>query len=259
MKKRPVVGVPCDIKMLGPHPFHAAGEKYLAAVDGGADCVPILLPVPPIGLTHEDAFALCDGFLFTGSHSNVHPSLYGGPAPRDGVMLDTQRDALTIPLMKEAVTRGVPVFTICRGFQEMNVVFGGTLHQHLQEVPSEPGYAPRFDHREDKEAPLEVQYGPAHDVDFTPDGWFARTVGALKIRVNSLHGQGVNVPGPGLVVEGRAPDGTVEAMRVKDAIGFAVGVQWHPEWLFRDNPVSMALFKAFGDAVRAHAASKQTN
>lgn len=251
--------MPCDIKMLGPHPFHAVGEKYLAAVDGGADCVPILLPVPPIGLTHEDAFALCDGFLFTGSHSNVNPSLYGGPAPREGVMLDAQRDALTIPLMKAAVARGVPVFTICRGFQEMNVVFGGTLHQHLLEVPSEPGYAPRFDHREDKEAPLEVQYGPAHDVDFVPDGWFARTVGTLKIRVNSLHGQGVNVPGPGIIVEGRAPDGTVEAMRVKGASGFAVGVQWHPEWLFRDNPVSMALLKAFGDAVRAHAASKLTH
>lgn len=258
-KKRPVVGIPCDVKMLGPHPFHAVGEKYIAAVDRASDCQPVLLPLPrpPLERTPldkeadlDEIFALCDGIFLPGSHSNVHPSHYDGPDPREGVLLDPQRDALTLSLIRACVDRAVPLFVVCRGFQELNVAYGGTLFQHLEESEAEKGYAPRFDHRENKDAPLDEQYGPAHKVTLETGGAFERILGTTEIDVNSLHGQGVNRVGEGLLVEGRAPDGAVEAMRVAGAKAFAMGVQWHPEWHYWDNPVSQALFGAFGDAVR---------
>jgi putative glutamine amidotransferase len=266
-QRRPVVGVPCDVKLLGPHPFHAVGEKYIAAVEGGAGTKPILLPVPrftaeagPFDVEAEldEIFSLCDGIFLTGSHSNVHPKHYEGASPRDGVLLDEQRDALTLDLIRACVTRAVPLFCVCRGFQELNVAFGGTLHQHLQEVPGEPGYAPRFDHRENKDDPLEKQYAPAHEVTFTPGGLFEKIVGERTVRVNSLHGQGIARPATRLVVEGRAPDGTIEAASIDGASAFALGVQWHPEWKYWENPVSQKLLRAFGDAVR-EAASVASN
>lgn len=260
--RRPIVGVPCDVKMLGPHPFQAVGEKYIAAVDGGAGARPLLLPVPrftaeagpfDIEAEIEDILSLCDGIFLPGSHSNVHPKHYEGPAPREGVLLDEQRDGLTLDLIRACVERAVPLFCVCRGFQELNVAFGGSLHQHIHEVPSEPGFAPRFDHREDKDAALEVQYGPAHSVDLLPGGRFAELLGTTSIEVNSLHGQGIARPATRLIVEGRAADGTVEAVSFKDAPGFVLGVQWHPEWKYWENPVSQKLFAAFGTALRQSA------
>lgn len=251
--RRPVVGVPCDVKMLGPHPFHAVGEKYIAAIAEGADCLPILIPVPPAPIDHDEIFALCDGIFLTGSWSNVHPDTYGGAPARDGVLHDSQRDILTLPLIRATVARGMPLLCVCRGFQEMNVAFGGTLHQHLEEAPAEPGYAPRLDHREDKDAPLAEQYGPAHEVRIEPGGQLGQIIRTQTIWVNSLHGQGVDRIGNGLAVEARAPDGTIEALSAASAESFALAVQWHPEWRFQENPVSLNLFHAFGDAVRAHA------
>ncbi|MDO8290819.1 MAG: gamma-glutamyl-gamma-aminobutyrate hydrolase family protein [Parvibaculum sp.] len=256
---RPVVGIPCDVKMLGPHPFHAVGEKYLAAVDRGADTRPILLPVPrfaaeagrfDIEAELDDIFALCDGIFLTGSHSNVHPKHYEGLPPREGVMLDEQRDTLTLDLIRACVDRAVPLFCVCRGFQELNVAFGGSLHQHIHEVPSDPGYAPRFDHREDKDAPLDTQYAPAHDITLTQGGSLQKLLGTSSVKVNSLHGQGIARPADRFLIEARALDGTVEAASIRDAKNFTLGVQWHPEWKYWDNPVSQKLFKAFGDAVR---------
>lgn len=245
--------------MLGPHPFHAVGEKYIAAIDGAADCQPILIPVPREPFSGvddhlEEIFALCDGVFLTGSHSNVHPENYGGTPPRDGVLSDRQRDALTLRLIRAATERAVPLFAVCRGFQEMNVAFGGTLHQHIHEEPSEPGYAPRMDHREDKEDPLAIQYGPAHDVMFRQGGFFEKLLGTRKIVVNSLHGQGIDRKADRLIAEGRAIDGTIEAVTVEGAKSFALGVQWHPEWEYWNNPESQKLFRAFGDAVRQAAA-----
>ncbi len=259
LRRRPIIGIPCDVKMLGPHPFHAVGEKYIAAVDGAAGGRPVLLPVPrlsaeagPLDVAREidDIFALCDGIFLTGSVSNVHPRHYDGPAPREGTLLDEQRDTLTLDLIRACVERAVPLFCVCRGFQELNVAFGGSLYQHIHEIPSESGYAPRLDHREDKNAPLDLQYAPAHDVLLTKGGLFEKILGTDKIAVNSLHGQGIARPATRLVIEGRALDGTVEAARIKDAPAFAAGVQWHPEWKYWDNPVSQKILKAFGDAVR---------
>jgi putative glutamine amidotransferase len=258
--RRPIVGVPSDAKLLGQHPFHAVGEKYLAAVEIAADCMPIMLPALLDMKTGEpdisEILAVCDGILLTGSPSNVHPKHYGGPAPREHVLLDEKRDALTLALIRAAASMGTPVFCICRGFQEMNVAFGGTLHQHLEEAESLEGFTARHDHRENKTAPLDTQYGPAHQVLIEKGGLFERLFGARSLTVNSLHGQGIDRLAPGLRIEARAGDGTIEAASLPSAKNFVAGVQWHPEWKFWENPDSQIIFRAFGDAVRDAAAAR---
>ena len=233
--------------MIGPHPFHAVGEKYIAAVRDGAGAIPLLIPVLENPIALEEILTVVDGIFLTGSPSNVAPSNYGGPAPREGVLQDQRRDVTTLPLIRQIVETGKPLFAVCRGFQELNVAYGGTLHQHVQEVPG------RFDHREDKNAALDVQYAPAHDVELTRGGLLERIAGTRSVKVNSLHAQGVDRLADGLVVEAVAADGTVEAIRVANARTFALGVQWHPEWKFRENAFSTGLFEAFGQSLRTSA------
>ncbi|HEX4534414.1 MAG TPA: gamma-glutamyl-gamma-aminobutyrate hydrolase family protein [Rhizomicrobium sp.] len=245
MRKRPhIVGIPCDRRMVGPHPFHMVGEKYITAVRDGAGALPLLIPVLPNPISIDEILEAVDGLLFTGSPSNVSPKLYGGAAPREGVLQDEHRDGTTIPLLKAAIARGVPVLCVCRGFQELNVAFGGTLHQHLQEV------AGRIDHREDKDASLETQYGPVHPVT-VHGGLLAKIAPAKSFEVNSLHSQGVDKLAPGFHADAIAPDGTVEAISMPAAKGFLLGLQWHPEWRWADNAVSRAIFAAFGAALNA--------
>ncbi len=248
--KRPVIGVPADRRMIGLHPFHAVGEKYLLAVVEAAGALPLIVPALGEHVDLDELLRVVDGIVFTGSPSNVEPSRYEGPASTAGTLHDAARDATTLPLIPRAVSRGVPVLGICRGFQEMNVAFGGTLHQKLQEVQ---GYA---DHREDEKQPLEVQYGPAHDVILEPGGLLRSFADTDRIRVNSLHSQGVERLGRNLAVEARAPDGVIEAFRVQDAPRFALAVQWHPEWQVMSSTFSKALFAAFGDASRDRARNK---
>ena len=230
--------------MIGPHPFHAVGEKYIAAVRDGANALPLLIPVLDKPLDLAEILETVDGIFLTGSPSNVAPKRYGGAAPRDGVLQDERRDATTLPLIRAIVDHGMPLLAVCRGFQELNVAYGGTLHQHVEEVPG------RIDHREDKTASLDVQYAPAHDVTLTPGGLLERVAGRTTAKVNSLHSQGIDRLGEGLVVEATAPDGQIEGVRVKDARAFALGVQWHPEWCFWENDFSKALLSAFGEAMR---------
>ena len=223
------------------------GEKYIEAIARGARALPMLVPVLEPVLDPEALLAACDGLLFTGSPSNVEPHHYGGPASAPGTLHDPSRDATTLPLIPQAIAAGVPVLAICRGFQEMNVAYGGTLHQRLHEV----GFS---DHREDESTPLDVQYGPAHEVLLEPGGLLRDMAGTDRLLVNSLHWQGVATLGRGLETEARAPDGVVEAFRVQGSTSFALGLQWHPEWQFEKNPFSSALFAAFGDASRRRAA-----
>lgn len=234
--------------MIGPHPFHAVGEKYVVAVRDGARAIPLLIPVLEDPIAMDGILSIVDGVFLTGSPSNVAPDLYGGQKPREGVLQDRRRDNTTLPLIRHAISSGKPFLAVCRGFQEMNVAFGGTLHQHLEEIPG------RFDHREDKSAPLDIQYASAHDIALAPGGFLERLAGKPAVRVNSLHGQGVDRLGEGLVVEATAPDGTIEAIRPADARAFALGVQWHPEWRFWEDAFSASIFGAFGDAL-----GKQTN
>ena len=239
--------------MIGPHPFHAVGEKYIAAVVQAADCLPLLIPVLETPLDVIEILARVDGIFFPGSPSNVEPARYAGPPSMPGTLHDPHRDATTLSLIPRAVATGVPVFGVCRGFQEMNVALGGTLHQRVQDVV---GFS---DHREDKDQPLEVQYAPAHEVLLAPGSLMAKLAGADRVQVNSLHSQGIDKLAPGLIVEARAPDGLIEAFRVEAARGFALAVQWHPEWQVMSNPFSMALFAEFGKAASKQKTDRQNS
>jgi len=253
-KHTPVVGIACDRRMVGDHAFHMVGEKYITAVREGADVIPLLIPVLDPPLTTAELLEQFDGLLFTGSSSNVAPHYYGGHEPRNRNLLDEARDAVTLPLMREAETAAVPMLSICRGFQELNVAFGGTLHQHLSEVE---GYT---DHSVgDRKRSLEKQYGPVHDVHVKRGGVLEKLLpGVESFQVNSLHSQGIDRLAPPLRVEATAPDGTIEAVSMDRAQAFLFGVQWHPEWRFAENQVSKTLFAAFGDAVRAYAEKRRS-
>ena len=242
-----VVGLPCDVKMFGQLPFHAVGEKYIDAVREVTGALPLLIPVTRTPLDIDQILSVVDGIFFPGARSNVDPALYGGTPPREGNVADPQRDAITLPLIRETVRRGTPLLAVCRGMQEMNVAFGGTLHQFVHELPG------RHNHLADRSVPPTEQYEPAHEVTVLPEGKLAAITGAVKLRVNSLHSQGVDVLAPNLRTEAVAPDGTIEAVSIDDAPGFALGIQWHPEWQVMTTPAYKAIFEAFGAALRAQA------
>jgi putative glutamine amidotransferase len=243
--RRPIVIVPACSRDIGLHPYHAVQAKYIEAVVLGGQCMPLIVPALGAGLELETVLATADGILLTGAASNVHPSHYAQSIRDPSLPQDAARDATTLPLVRAALKRGIPIFAICRGFQEMNVALGGTLHQAVQEVPG------MLDHRENPDDPLATQYGPAHAVHLAPGGLLASILGSgSDITVNSLHGQGVDRLAPGLQVEATSEDGLAEAFSAPSASAFALGVQWHPEWQLASNPASMRLFGAFGQACR---------
>jgi putative glutamine amidotransferase len=255
---KPLIGIVADVNHKPKHPVHSVGEKYIDAVTGGAGGLALLLPalIDRPGAAFTDAqdihqiLDLVDGIFLTGATSNVNPQAYGAALEDPDSPADAARDHVTLSLIRAAVRRGTPLLGVCRGFQEINVALGGTLHQAVHTVP---GLA---DHRERDADPIAVQYGPAHSISLTPGGLFARLAGAATAQVNSVHGQGVARLAPGLVVEATAPDGLVEAFR-GEGPNFLAAVQWHPEWLFRENPLSTAIFQAFGAAARAWQTSRR--
>lgn len=249
MLSQPLVGLPTDHKQIGAHPFLAVGEKYVRAVVDGADAVPLLLPTLEPVLPLRQMLDRIDGLLLTGSVSNIEPHRYSDESSYEGNLLDPRRDATNLALIPLAVEMGVPLLAICRGFQEVNVAFGGSLYQKVHEQPG------LLDHRENPDDPLDKQYGPAHPVALEADGLLAGIAGSDEAMVNSLHGQGVARLGAGLIVEARAPDGLIEAFRHGSA-AFLVGVQWHPEWRVTENPFYLGLFQAFGAACRVRAAQR---
>ena len=249
---KPIIGVVADMNRKSKHPLHTVQDKYLDAITAGSNAVAFILPAlidrPGGAFTDpgdiETVLSHLDGVFLTGATSNVNPAAYGATLADPESPADLARDHVTLALIRAAIARGVPVLGVCRGFQEINVALGGTLHQQVHAVP---GFA---DHRENAAATLDGQYGPAHPVAFTPGGLLNRLTGQSATQVNSLHGQGVDRLAAGLAVEATAPDGLVEAFRGEPP-GFLLAVQWHPEWGFRDNPVSKSMFEAFGDAARA--------
>ncbi|MDZ4210232.1 MAG: gamma-glutamyl-gamma-aminobutyrate hydrolase family protein [Methylotenera sp.] len=243
-KRKPVVLIPADVKQLGEHPFHVAGHKYIMAVAEAAGALPLVVPAISDLLDIDVLLAMADGILLTGAVSNVHPSHFGQTVHNPSLPLDPARDALTLKLVQAAINAEVPLLAICRGFQEINVAFGGSLHQAVHEVSG------LNDHREAKESTLDIQYGESHLIDLVASGQLAQIVGARQMMVNSIHGQGIDKLGAGLVAEAFASDGLVEALRVEHAKAFTLGVQWHPEWKVMENPQYLAIFKAFGDACR---------
>jgi putative glutamine amidotransferase len=242
---KPLVGISCCTKLFGTFgmPNHAASDTYIRATDQIVGAVPVLMPANGGTCDIATLLSRLDGVILTGSRSNVHPSLYGGPPHAEGTPEDDKRDAVTLPLIRAAIAAGLPVLAICRGLQELNVALGGSLHQRLQDLPG------RMDHSTPMQPAPRVRQGKAHSVRLTKGSWLHRLAGESEIAVNSLHNQGIDRLAPGLVAEGVAPDGTIEAVRVHSAPGFAIGVQWHPEYDFETDALSRRIFEAFGEAV----------
>jgi putative glutamine amidotransferase len=256
--KRPVIGVIANTRLVEDR-FTAqlCGESSLRAVADVTGALPMMFAGCPRITEIGALLDSVDGILLTGGRANVHPTRYGAePHPRYEPY-DERRDALALALVEACVSRGVPLFGICRGMQEMNVAFGGTLHPEIRELPGRVNHRmPRLDNGE-IHPDLEVIFGERHDVHLTPGGAFAKLLRRETIRVNSLHGQGILEPARRIVIEGVADDTTIEAIRVADAPGFALGVQWHAEYDPQKNPINRALFQAFGAAVSNRARSAQ--
>ncbi|MEM5493745.1 gamma-glutamyl-gamma-aminobutyrate hydrolase family protein [Hoeflea sp. AS16] len=250
---KPVIGVIGNYYNLeNRFSVQLAGQNNLQAIADVAGALPLIFAGNP-GITDiSDLLDAVDGVLLTGARANVHPARFGAePDPRYEPY-DEARDAVALPLVEACVAKGVPLFGICRGFQEMNVAGGGSLHPEIRDLPGRMNHRmPRLETGEVHPDP-DVVFGDRHDVKLVPDGVFARILGRESIRVNSLHGQGVLKLGDRIVAEGVAEDGTIEAIRFKDAIGFALGVQWHAEYDPQHNPVNRPLFQAFGEAVKAY-------
>ncbi len=256
---RPLIGVTACFKENGRGGWHhTVGDKYVKAALQAAGGLPVLIPA--IGPEFESGQAMTealdrlldalDGVLLTGSPSNVEPHHYGGDKSRDGTAHDAARDATTLPLIRHCIDRGVPLFAICRGLQEVNVALGGTLHQLVHEVEG------RRDHRSPKSPDVDVNYAPAHPIDIVEGGVLQRLLGERRVMVNSLHAQGVDRLAPRARLEAVAEDGQVEAFSVPDAPAFVLALQWHPEYRALENPVSMKLFDAFAAACRARAVAR---
>jgi putative glutamine amidotransferase len=240
-----------NITMIGDYPAHATGTSNSEAVAQVCDAIPLMIPTDPRFVRTDELLDLCDGFLLTGGRPNVHPSEYGEEETPAHGCFDRCRDAVTLPLIRACVERGQPFLGVCRGFQEVNVAMGGTLYPEIRDLPG------RMNHRMPPDGTLEEKFALRHAVRFQPGGVFHRVMGAGEVMTNTLHGQGIARPGARIVVDGWAPDDTPEAIYVKDAPGFTLSVQWHPEWRAAEDPVSRPLFAAFGDALRAWAAGAE--
>lgn len=248
MARRPLIGIIANPhKINDRYPTHMVGEMNSIAVSEVAGGMPVLVPADPRFVTVAELIDRFDGFILPGGRPNVHPSEYGeAETPAHGAF-DRARDSITLPLVRACVERGQPFFGICRGFQEVAVAMGSTLHPEIRELPG------RMNHRMPPDAELEEQFALRHEVHFTPGGVFARLMGTETVKTNTLHGQGICQAAPRVVIEGRADDRTPEAILVKDAPGFTLAVQWHPEFNAVRDPVSRRLFSAFGEAATAWA------
>lgn len=256
---RPVVGIIGNQYIINDsYPVHAGGQMNTEAVSAVSDCLPVLIPTDPRFLSVEELLETCDGFVLTGGRPNVHPEEYGEDPTEAHGDFDRHRDAITLPLVRACVERGQPFLGICRGFQEVNVAMGGSLYPEIRDLPG------RMNHRMPPDGTLEEKFALRHTVEFSENGPFHRLMGAREVMTNTLHGQGIKQPGARIVIDGYAPDGTPEAIYVKDAPGFTLSVQWHPEYDAANDPVSRPLFEAFGRAVhdwvsgKARGALKQT-
>lgn len=248
---QPVIGVLGNSFLINDqYATSTVGRMNMLAVAKAAEALPLMIPSIPEAAPIEQLLSACDGFVFTGGRANVHPSNYGHEETEAHAPFDQDRDDVALPLIRAAVDAGIPVFGICRGFQEVAVAFGSTLHPEIRDLPGIDN------HRMPPDGTIEEKFALRHEVTFEKGGVFHRLLGVERAMTNTLHGQGVVEPGPRVRIEGRAPDGTAEALVIEGAPGFALGVQWHAEYLAWDNPVHLALFRAFGEAARAVAARR---
>ncbi len=244
--RKPVVGIIANRFMINDeYPAQATGSMNVEAIAQVAGAVPMVIPALPDCVDIGEVMGICDGFLFTGGRPNVHPEEYGHEPTEAHGAFDRGRDRVVLPLIRACVEVGQPVLGICRGFQEFNVAMGGTLHPEIRDLPG------RMNHRMPPDGTLEEKFAYRHMVRFSPGSPLTRMFGAGEVLVNSLHGQGIEEPGRRVVIEGCAPDGTAEAMTIEDAPGFAMAVQWHPEYNAASDAASRRLFETFGDALKA--------
>ncbi|MTI45062.1 putative glutamine amidotransferase [Roseibium hamelinense] len=249
---RPLILVTADVKQIDGYRWHAAPSTYLRAVVSGSNGIPVLLPSLGAEIVLDDVLNEVDGVVATGSRSNVNPELYGKMPTEENGPYDPDRDATTLPLLRRAVERGIPVFAICRGMQELNVAMGGTLLTEIQTLEG------RKDHRAPTSDSQDERFRIAHPIDITKGSHLAEILGETTVEVNSLHRQALGQLGPSVIVEATAEDGTIEAVSVKDAPGYIIATQWHPEyWVHSDTP-SKRLFEAFGEAATAYKKNKLT-
>lgn len=245
--RQPIVAVSTDVRQFENYTWHAAPQQYLEAAIAAAGVFPVLVPSFGDRLEVDALLDRVDGVMITGSKSNVHPSLYGAEATEADGPYDEARDATTLPLIRRAIERGVPLLAICRGIQELNVALGGTLDTEIQDIEG------RIDHRAPVSERQDERFAIRQAVSIKPGSCLAGVFGAGEIKVNSVHRQAIGRLGSRLQVEAVAEDGTVEAVSVAGAPAFAVGVQWHPEYWASSDDASGRIFRAFGDAARAHA------
>ena len=242
---RPIVGISGNFYMLNDeYPVQASGTHNIEAVSHVSDATAVIIPSMPDINDIDHLIETFDGFIFTGARPNVHPEEYGAQASEAHGAFDRDRDRTALPLIRACVEKGVPVLGICRGFQEFNVAFGGTLHAEIRDLPG------RMNHRMPPDGTLAEKFAHCHEIHLDRGGVFAEIFGSDTVVTNSLHGQGIDTPGARIIIEGRAPDGTPEAIRIRDAAAFALAVQWHPEWNAATDPVSRPLYRAFGQALR---------
>jgi putative glutamine amidotransferase len=251
--KRPVVGVIGNAyRVENRFQTQMVGERNLRAVTDVAEALPLMFAGSPEITDIGALLDVVDGVILTGARANVHPTRFKTEPHERHEPYDIHRDDVALALTEACVARGVPLFGICRGLQEMNVAFGGSLHPEIREIPGRMNHRmPRLENGEIHPDPT-VVFADRHDVHLTPGGTFANLLGCETIRVNSLHGQGILEPGQRVVIEGIAEDGTIEAIRIADAPSFALGVQWHAEYDPQSNPINRKLFEAFGGALKVH-------
>ncbi len=248
---KPIIGISTCFEKQDLFNYHQSGEKYISAVVNAMGGFPILIPDLADKLDYEKLFSTVDGILLTGSYSNVEPHHYNGHSSKPNTKHDPQRDATILPLIPKVVNAGIPLFAICRGFQEMNIAYKGSLHQEVHTVEN------KQDHREDSTKDIDGQYDFAHSVTLTKNGVLSQLSNEKELKVNSVHCQGVDKLGEGLQIEAVAPDGLIEAISVINAKNFALGVQWHPEWKVMEIPFYKAIFDAFGRACTTRAGLKK--
>jgi putative glutamine amidotransferase len=250
--RRPVVGVIGNAyRIENRFATQMVGERNLRAVAEVSGALPLMFAGSPDITDIGALLDAVDGVVLTGARANVHPTRFRTEPHVRHEPYDLHRDEVALALSEVCVARGIPLFGICRGLQEMNVAFGGSLHPEIRELPGRMNHRmPRLENGEIHPDP-NVVFADRHEVNLVPGGAFARLLGCEAIRVNSLHGQGILEPGERVVIEGVAEDGTIEAIRIAGAPGFALGVQWHAEYDPQRNPINRALFEAFGAALLA--------
>ena len=251
--RRPLVGVIGNYYLINDeYPVQAGGTMNCEALSNVSGCMPVIIPANPAYVSVEELQDRFDGFVFTGGRANVHPDEYGERETEAHGTFDRERDAITLPLIRACVSTGQPLFGICRGFQEVAVAMGSTLHPEIRDLPG------RNNHRMPPDGTLKEKFALVHKVSVSKEGPFSKVFGASNVMTNTLHGQGIKTTGPRVVIDGYAPDGTPEAIYIKEAPGFTLSVQWHPEWNAEMDPVSRPLFEAFGKAAQVWSLAKQS-